>query len=59
MSTLEMQYSNDRAAYTNDANHYNGRNGYHQTTGTQYSNGRPQWQYNYSNDKYTYYKGDK
>lgn len=59
MSNLEMQYSNERAAYINEANHYNGRNGYHQTTGNQYSNGSPVWNYNYSNDKYTYYKGDK
>lgn len=57
MTTLETNYSNDRAAYVNDANHYNGNSGYHQHTGTMYRDSKPAWTYNSSNDYYNYYYG--
>lgn len=55
MSKFELQYSNERAAYINDANHFNGSNGYHQHTNTYYEGGRAKYSTNPYTDSYKYY----
>ena len=56
MSNLDIQYQNDRATYVNEANHYNGRDGYHQSTNTMYNNGKAEYSYSPYSDSYRYYK---
>lgn len=36
---LWTRYTDNRAAYINEANHFDGRNGHHQHTGNYYRNG--------------------
>lgn len=55
MSNLEMNYSNERAYIANEANHYNGRDGYHEHTRTYYKDGKPVWSHSTANDRYTSY----
>lgn len=56
MRNFEIQYSNDRTRYVNEANHFNGRSGEHQHTGTTYKGGSAVSYWNTCTDKYTYIK---
>ena len=53
MTNFERMYDNERTRYVNDANHFDGRNGYHQHTGNTYRNGNVVSTYSSANDRYT------
>ena len=55
MLDFEIRYSNERTAYINDANHFNGSNGYHQHTNTYYENKYPTRKDSPYTDSYKYY----